>query len=206
MRTEGARIEDQPDALAWGIDEATMARWSELMPETEVTVVKRSAKDGGREKTRYPANVIETGLPAPWVVVEARWTHGTVEQAGLTFEDGDLLHEIFSPIHPFNAFAVFGTDGGLKGWYANVDWPAVLETEGEETLLVWNDLFIDMVALPDGSVTVLDEDELEESGLTLTDPALHDRILAARDELVARFHARRPPFEALDRIEPDATS
>jgi hypothetical protein len=117
-----------------------------------------------------------------------------------------VLHEIFSPIHPYNAFAVFAPTGEPKGWYANVDWPAVLEDEGDEMLLVWNDLYIDVVALPDGSVTVLDEDELEESGLAASNPEFHDRILSARDELVARFEARRPPFEDLDGFEPGTNS
>lgn len=201
MRSEGVLIEDHPDAPAWGVDEATMARWGELSPGAVVTIVKRSAKDGGREHARYPGTAIDSNLPAPWVVFESRWTYGTVSQADLTFEIDDVLYEVFSPIHPYNAFAVFASTGEFKGWYANVDWPAVLEDEGDETLLVWNDLFIDVVALPDGSVTVLDEDELEEFGLAASDPDFHDRILAARDELVARFHDRRPPFEALDYIE-----
>jgi hypothetical protein len=199
--TSDVRIEDRPDAPAWGVDEATMARWGELSPGAVVTIVKRSAKDGGREHARYPGTVIGSDLPAPWVVFESHWTYGAISQADLTFEIGDVLHEIFSPIHPYNAFAVFAPTGEFKGWYANVDWPAVLEDEGDETLLVWNDLYIDVVALPDGSVTVLDEDELEESGLAASNPEFHDRILAARDELVARFHDRRPPFEALGRTE-----
>jgi hypothetical protein len=204
MRIDEPAVEDRPDAPVWGVDEPTMARWPELAPGTELTIVKRSAKDGGREHARYPGTVIASDLPSPWVVFESHWTYGTVAQAGLTFEIGDILHEIFSPIHPYNAFAVFRPSGELKGWYANVDWPAVLEREGDATILVWNDLFIDVVALPDGSVMVLDEDELAESGLAATDPTLHDRILAASDELVSRFHARRPPFEALTRLETNA--
>ncbi len=203
MKADHPRIADQPDAPAWGVDEATMARWDALVPGVEVTIVKRSAKDGGREHARYPGTVIVPDLPAPWVTLESHWTYGGVRQADLTFEVGDVLHEIFSPIHPYNAFAVFAQSGDLKGWYANVDWPAVLEDEGDETLLVWNDLFIDVVATPDGHVTVLDEDELEESGLATCDPELHQRILSARDELVARVHEQRPPFVALNRIERD---
>ena len=204
MRADDVLIEDRPNAPIWGVDDVTMARWPDLTPGTEVIIVKRSAKDGGKEHARYPGTVIVSELPAPWVVFVSHWTYGTVRQAGLTFETGDILHEIFSPVHPYNAFAVFTPDGALKGWYANVDWPAVLETEGEATLLVWNDLYIDVVATPDGRLEVLDEDELAESGLERSDPELHARILAARDELAARFHVRRPPFQDVDRIEVDA--
>ncbi len=203
MRSE-VNIEDRPDAPAWGVDPSTMARWSELTTGSEIIIVKRSAKHEGEERARYPATVIASDLPAPWVVCAARWTHGTVPQGLLTFENGDILHEIFSPVHPYNAFAVFAPTGALKGWYANVDWPAVLEYENGQLLLVWNDLYIDLVATSDGQVDVLDEDELEESGLATTAPDLHASILAARDEMMARFHARRPPFAGPDRVEPGA--
>lgn len=201
MRREGILIEDHPDARAWGVDEATLARWGELIPGVQVTIVKRSAKEGGRERARYPGTVIGSNLPAPWVVLEARWTHGTIEQAGLTFENDDVLHEIFSPIHPYNAFAVFTPSGELKGWYGNVTWPAFFAPGSDGRVLVWHDLFIDLVATPDGPMQLLDEDELAEFGLEGSDPELFARTVAARDELVARFHARRPPFEALDRME-----
>jgi hypothetical protein len=200
MRTDDVRIEDRPDAPTWGVDEPTMTRWPELAPGVEVTIVKRSVKDG-RDHARYPGTVIDIGLPPPWVAFETHWTYGAITQAELAFEIGDVLHEIFSPVHPYNAFAVFTPAGELKGWYSNVDWPAVLEDEGDETLLVWNDLVIDVVALPDGAVTVLDEEELDEWELAARDPELHDRILAARDELLARFRDRRPPFSGPARIE-----
>lgn len=205
MRGDAVLIEDRPDAPVWGIDEATMARWPELAPGAVVTIVKRSVKDG-REHARYPGTVIASDLPAPWVVFETHWTYGNIAQGELRFEIGDILHEIFSPIHPYNAFAVYTPTGKLKGWYANVDWPAVLERDGDETILVWNDLVIDVVALPDGSVTVLDEEELDEWTLASRDPELHERILAARDELVVRFRARLAPYSGPDRIEVDTNS
>jgi hypothetical protein len=116
--------------------------------------------------------VIGSNLPAPWVVLEARWTHGTIEQAGLTFENDDVLHEIFSPIHPYNAFAVFTPSGELKGWYGNVTWPAFFAPGSDGRVLVWHDLFIDLVAAPDGQMQVLDEEELAEFGLEGSDPEL----------------------------------
>jgi hypothetical protein len=198
MRNDEVRIEDRPDASEWGVDEPTMARWHELKQGTTIEIVKRSAKHGGEEQARYPATVIGSSLPAPWVVLETHWTMGRHDQGLLVFENGDTLHEIFSPVHPYNAFAVYTPAGELKGWYANVDWPAVLETEGDERILVWNDLYLDVVAVSDGRVEVLDEDELEESGLADSNPDLHARILTARDELLARFRDRRPPFNGTE--------
>lgn len=201
MGDEDVLIGDRPDAPEWGVDEATLTRWPELVPGTEVTIVKRSAKHGGEERARYPATVVASDLPAPWVVFETQWTMGRHDQGLLVFENGDVLREIFSPIHPYDVFAVYRSDGELKGWYGNVTWPAFFAPDAEELTLVWYDLYVDIVATPDGRVVVEDEDELADSGLATSDPELHGRILAARDELLVRFRAGRPPFEDLVRIE-----
>ena len=195
------RIEDRPDAPTWGVDEATLARWDALTPGTAITIVKRSAKHGGAERARYPATVVTSDLPSPWLICETHWTMGRHDQGLLVFENGDLLQEIFSPIHPYDLFTVFDPHGRLKGWYGNVAWPAVLETEGDAPVLVWHDLFVDIVAAPDGRMAIEDEDELDESGLATSDPELHARVLAARDELIARFRTARPPFGASSRLE-----
>jgi hypothetical protein len=203
MRREGPQVEDRPDASEWGVDKATLARWPELAPGVEVTIVKQSAKHGGKERARYPATVVPSDLPAPWVALATHWTMGRHDQGLLVFENGDVLREIFSPVHPYDVFAVYDPSGKLKGWYGNVTRPAFFAPGGDGLTLVWYDLYVDIVAKPDGQVAIEDEDELAESGLAMSDPELHGRILAARDELLARFRARRPPFEALDRIEVD---
>ena len=187
-------FDDQPATPVWGINEVSVRRWSELSPGTTVEVAKWSAKHQGERRALYPGVVIASSLPSPWIVIETHWTMGTHDQGLLTFENGDLLHEIFSPIHPYNAFAVYAPDGALKGWYANVTYPTFFEEEIDERVLIWHDLFIDIVATPDGEVAVLDEDELEEADLLTSDPGLHQHILAARDELLERFHDRRAPF------------
>ena len=180
----------------WSVDSHTEDIWPSLVPGTRVTIVKRSHKHHGEERARYSAVVVPSTIEEPWVETETHWTAGTVVQAQVTFENDDVLREIFSPVHPFNAFAVYRPSGELKGWYANVTYPTLVETNEDPPVVVWRDLYLDVVATPDGEVHVLDEDELEEAGLVDTDPALHERILAARDELVSRFRDRRAPFHA----------
>jgi hypothetical protein len=51
-----------------------------------------------------------------------------------------------------------------------------------------------LIALPNGVYVVRDEDELEESGLATSDPALHKLILDTRDELIRLFEHRAFPF------------
>ena len=198
------RFDDQPTAPAWGVNEASVHRWSELSPGTTVEVAKWSAKHQGARQTLYPGVVVDSPLPSPWIVIETHWTMGTYDQGLLTFENGDLLQEIFSPIHPYNAFAVYAPDGALKGWYANVTYPAFFEEYNAEPVLIWHDLFIDIVATPDGEVAVLDEDELEEADLPTSDPSLHQHILAARDELLQRLQDRQAPFYQTDVASSDA--
>lgn len=197
--------EDTPRSALWGVDGATLHRWTELRPGTSVTIVKRAAMHG-EEHARYPATAIASSLPTPWVVFETRWTMGTHDQGLLTFENGDILHEVFSPVHPYDGFSVYDPDGVLKGWYANVAYPAFFDSNSNDRVLVWHDLFVDIVATPSGEVVVLDEDELEEAGLLATNPVLYRRILTARDELLERFRTRQAPFCSPDRIGPPPKS
>jgi energy-coupling factor transporter ATP-binding protein EcfA2 len=71
-----------------------------------------------------------------------------------------------------------------------------IEATVTEDAIVWHDLYIDVIAYPDGRLLVLDEDELAESGLLHSDPALHARIIAARDELLAMAETHAYPFSA----------
>ena len=174
---------------------ATVDAWSALRPGTMLSVVKL-APDGS-EGARYPGEVAAGIDDDGWVVVHARWSHGTMELDGLEFRAGDHLLEWFSPRHPVNAFAVLTAEGHLKGWYANVTRPARLDLATEPPVLIWHDLFVDLVGLPDKTFTIRDDDELQASGLHHLDPELHESILRARSELIGRFEREQPPFAAL---------
>lgn len=178
---------DEPWWPGWG--EAPEV-WPVLPPGAELTIVKWDPS--GTEKARYPGTVIAAA--PPWVAVRTTWTLPEVAMDGLRFVPGDTLHEFFSPAAPFNVFAIFAPDGSLRGWYANVTYPAHLELAPAKPTLIWQDLYLDLVALPDGTATVEDEDELAASGLALRDGALHAEILRVRDELCQRFATRAFPF------------
>ena len=170
--------------------------WPELPPGTALTVVKLDPD--GQEVTRYPGVVIDAGAPDPWVAVQAKWVSREYDLDGLLFIAGDVLHEFFSPKHRFNVFAVFAPDGELRGWYANVTQPTMLDATTDPKTLIWPDLFIDVVALPDGRVVVRDEDELEESGLRETDRELYDAIRSTHDEILDLVRRRDFPFHESD--------
>lgn len=175
--------------------------WADLTTGVSVTVVKR-APDGS-EAARYPGEVVATHAPGAWVIVQAVWTYADVDIGGLAFRPGDLLLEWFSPDLPFNAFAVFTPQHRLRGWYANVTFPTILEAGRDAAglpVLVWHDLYLDLVALPNGSSVVLDEDELQESGIVTSDPALHRTITEASAELQRRFSRAEAPFLPEDEL------
>jgi predicted RNA-binding protein associated with RNAse of E/G family len=171
---------------------ADVAAWPDLAAGTELRIVKRSPEGG--EVTRYPGWVIEAGAPLPWIAARANWVTKVVEMDGLRFVPGDRLHEFFSPEHHFNLFSVWSPEGELRGWYANVTHPTTIEWSTAPPTLYWHDLYVDLIALPNGVYVVRDEDELEESGLATSDPALHKLILDTRDELIRLFEHRAFPF------------
>jgi protein associated with RNAse G/E len=166
--------------------------WPPMPVGTRLECVK--VDPDGEIVTRYPGVVIEAGAPEPWIAVQATWVTKVVDLNGLRFIPGDTMHEFFSPQHPFNLFSIFSPEGTLRGWYANVTYPTVVEHRAGAHSLYWHDLYLDVVALPDGSIFVRDEDELEEAGVSASNPALCARIIAAKDELVRRASAREFPF------------
>jgi hypothetical protein len=167
----------------WFPDPDSVTFLANLAPGAVIAVAKQDP--GGEEVTRYPATVIATAATAPWVELEARWTIHEVDVSGLIFAPGDTLREFFSPVHPYNAFAVYAPDGSLRGWYGNVTCPAFVKWEDGEPVLVWRDLYLDAVILPSGETILLDDDELDASGLPETHPAFAAAIGGARNDLLA---------------------
>lgn len=156
------------------------------MSGKQVEIVKVSPT--GKKPVRYTGRLLDS--PDGWIAARAEWVHGDMELGYLTFLNGDYLDEYFSLERPYNAFALYRADGSFVGWYCNVTHPTVVI----DNEIQWHDLFIDVIAYPDGRTLVLDEDELEESGLATTDPDLHAMIVNARDELLEMIARRCYPF------------
>lgn len=154
---------------------------------TAVMVVK--LRPDGDEAIRYPGEIISA--PDDWVAVRAPWGQRRVELGYLTFEPDDVFFEYFSLSRPFNAFAICTSQENLKGWYCNVTRPSWFE----DAQVYWHDLYVDVIAYPDGRTLVLDEDELAESGLATSDPRAHQLILEARDELLSMVGRNEYPFD-----------
>lgn len=166
----------------WRPDPESVSRLARLEAGTAITIVKRAPD--GVDVTRYPATVRRNEVPPPWIEVEATWTHRAVTVGGLAFEPGDSVREFFSAVHPYNAFALYSPLGAFKGWYGNVTFPAFLIGGKADPTLVWHDLYLDVVILPDGSTSLLDDDELAASGVPRATPLLGRAIEDARQMLI----------------------
>lgn len=166
----------------WQPDPESIPRFADLEAGTSITIVKR-APDGS-ESTRYPGTIARTTAPSPWIEVEAIWTNDAVTVFELAFEPGDTFREFFSPVHPINAFTLYSPSGTFKGLYGNVTFPAFLIGDMSAPVLVWHDLYLDVVILPDGSISLVDEDELAASGLPLAEPRFARAIEDARLDLI----------------------
>ena len=164
--------------------------WPALSPGTGVEIAKLHSD--GIESTRYTGVVLDHTEHPDWVVIAAQWTRASVHLDGLDFLPGDHLREYFSHWHWFNVFEVIAPDGRTRGWYANVTYPAWMGECQGLTTVYWHDLIVDLIVLPDGAMTVRDEDELEEAGII---GDLLQQIVNSRDALVQLAQTRAFPFE-----------
>ncbi len=170
------RLLDEPDSL-----------WSHLTPGTRLTVIK--ATFTGEQVTRYPGVVIASDRPG-WLALDASWALDDAKIDGVRYERGGLMREYFSATERFNVFQVYGRDGEPGGVYANITAPARVELDQHGNLeLTWEDHWIDVVKRADGTIAVLDEAELDSSGLESTHPDLFTEIRSARDRVLAQFEA-----------------
>ncbi len=172
----------------------SMVPFPDLSPGTRIEIVKLDP--AGEHVVTYPGVVLPNPSEPDWLITEARWVKRTVDLGGLTFHTGDRLIEIFSAGAPFNCFAVHDPETDeLRGWYANVTHPARVENYDEFPRLIWHDLYLDVVGNPSGYLSLRDEDELAESGLEQTNPALYAAIVRAAGHVQKLMANRSFPFQ-----------
>ena len=160
-----------------------------------ITVIKNDHT--GREVWRYSGQVLARG--ATWVQLEARFDRPEdIHTPYHTFRRGDRFVEWFFSDRWYNIFEMHDADDDhLTGWYCNITRPARLENEA----IYADDLALDLFVAPDGTITVLDEDEFAALPL---DENTRAQACRALQELRAMIAARRPPFDAIiscERVE-----
>lgn len=149
---------------------------------TPITVIKRNAQ--GVETWRYSGVLARREGTA--IHLEAPFNGKDIEFMGITIKNGDMFVEEYYTDRWYNIFEIHDRDDGhLKGWYCNVGKPAVEEGEG---VISYIDLALDLWIAPDGTQTILDEDEFAALDL---DPVTREWALAALTELQTLFRQKR---------------
>lgn len=154
---------------------------------TTFTVHKLNTR--GELVVSYDAQLLEAHPDG--VVLAARWSRPPLPLGYTTFEPGDYFREEFYSNRWYNIFEIHSAGGALKGWYCNVAAPAHIH----DAVIDCRDLYLDLWVAPDGTMTVLDEDELAAD--TTLDAPTRTHARDALEELRRLVQAREPPFDHL---------
>lgn len=157
-----------------------------VQPGDDVQIVK--LRPDGSKAASYPGTLLDS--PPGWVVARATWTFRRMDLGYMIFEPGDYLYEYFGTVDPFNAFVLFSPENEFKGWYCNITHPTTVSSN----TIYWHDLYVDVIQKQDGSILILDEDELAESGMKAANPDVHQMIVDARDLVVNKMRNEEYPF------------
>ena len=121
------------------------------------------------------------------ITLEAFFGRDDMAFMNVTLKRGDRFVETFYMDRWFNVFEIYDRDDGmLKGWYCNIGKPAMLEDD----IVSYVDLALDLWVAPDGTQTILDEDELEEMNLDLE---LKQKVYTGLRELQQLIKTKTPP-------------
>ena len=142
--------------------------------------------DRGREVWRYSGTVVRRDDSS--VMLVALFDRDDVEFHGLHIQRGDRFIETFYRDRWYNIFAIYdGDNNRLKGWYCNITRPANIEEEH----VYAEDLALDLIVLPNGSMHVLDEDEFAQLELH---PDEHANALRTLRHLQSLAGDSKAPF------------
>jgi predicted RNA-binding protein associated with RNAse of E/G family len=143
-----------------------------------ITIIKRNVQ--GLETWRYSG--VLTRQDGAALHLEAPFNGKDSPFMGIVLKNGDRFVETYYTDRWYNIFEIHDRDDdALKGWYCNVGKPAVFDADD---VISYVDLALDLWVAPEGTQTVLDEDEFAALDL---DAETRSQAWAALEELKARF-------------------
>jgi len=154
--------------------------------KTDITIIKRNHI--GAEVVRYAGKVLRRSQDE--ILIEAAFSLETGMLVDVPIRRGDRFLETYYAKYWYNIYEIRDKeDGNLKGWYCNVTRPAYL---GEVDIYA-EDLALDVVVSPEGTIRLLDEDEY--ASLEISEAERHEvrRAVAELRDLAQRGAA---PFGA----------
>jgi protein associated with RNAse G/E len=153
-------------------------------------ITVRSLKYDGRVHREWRARLVRAA--GTLVVVEGEFDEA-VEHAQLgTIARGTVSTEHFWTDRWYSVFRFREPAGSLRNYYCNVNRPA----EFDGGTLTFVDLDIDVLAAPDLTFRVLDEDEFAENAARYDySPEVRERVARALAELIELIERREFPFD-----------
>jgi uncharacterized protein len=139
----------------------------------------------GEVVVQYEGRVVRRDENA--VTLEAFFELNDMAFMDIVLKKGDRFIETFYTDRWYNVFEIYDRDDkSFKGWYCNIGKPVVIQ----EDVISYIDLALDLWVAPNGTQTVLDEDELKALNL---DDELKQKVYAGLHELQAEFKIKNPP-------------
>lgn len=145
-----------------------------------ITVIKLDIH--GQETWKYRGELLHRGCNT--VILEAHFDREDTLFHGMLLGKGDRFVETYYTDRWYNIFEIHArNDDQLRGWYANIAYPA--EITGNT--LSYIDLALDLLVFPDGRQVILDEAEFAALPLS---PQVRSQANAALSELQALFQIK----------------
>ncbi len=121
-------------------------------PGSLVTVQKLDAL--GQPVLDYTGQILARSQSG--ITLQASFGGDPVNVEGIDLEPGDRFIEHYFVDRWYSIFEIYDRDDGrLKGWYCNINRPAVLTKES----VAADDLALDLLVKADGQAIILDQDE-----------------------------------------------
>jgi len=142
-------------------------------------------KPDGRYLELGRGTVTDRDVEKGRITVERTMTGGgTYDALDVPRESGDVATTRFTEGRWWYPTVYRGEDGAVKGTYVNVSTPVELFPDAVRYV----DLHVDVIKHPDGTVELVDEDELQASvDAGTVSPALQEKALDVATQLVAAF-------------------
>ena len=154
---------------------------------TTITVLKLNHE--GKELTRYTGELLEQTPTS--ICIQATFQRPRADLGVVVFETGDRMIEWFYTDRWYNVFEVqVGDSGRLRGWYCNVTRPAIIEGD----VVKADDLEVDVFVAPDGTITLLDEQEFEALPLSDKERMV---VFTAIQAIRQRVTSKDAPFDKI---------
>jgi predicted RNA-binding protein associated with RNAse of E/G family len=148
------------------------------------SVIKRNPT--GEEIWQYTGILLRRDAHS--IVLEARFQQPDFQLMEIVIQTGDRFIETYYFDRWYNIFEIHDRDDNrLKGWYCNIGKPAIMESDN---VISYVDLALDLWVSPDGTQTILDEDEFAAIDL---DKNTRSRARTALEELQNWFSDNKVP-------------